>query len=47
MGCLTPVGADRANPGAFQLFHALSVDSVAEALTRIRPAAQQIRYPNR
>ena len=42
-GPLTPVGADWANLGAFQLLHALSGCLVAKALARIRPAAQQIR----
>jgi len=37
------VGADRANLGVLRLLHALSVDAVAEALSRTRPAAQ----PNR
>ena len=41
---LTPVGADWANLGAFQLLHALSVYAVAGALTRTRPAAQPNRY---
>ena len=41
---LTSVGADWANLSAFQLLYALLVGAVAEALSRIRPAAQPNRY---